>query len=108
MKVNHHGNKRVVFVVLIVLTIISLQLGWWIALSLDQSLSYEQLQERFLQPYPAFLGSARAVTGINLLLALVCWLWSMRTLIRASKDAIGWTALVWSSVLVIWLGFSLS
>lgn len=108
MKIKHPTNNRLSLLVLIVLTIITLQIGWWMVLSSDPSLSFEELQAKFIQPYPALLGSPRDITAINLLLALGCWWWTIRNLVRATNNVIGWMIFVWNSVLVLWLGFSLS
>jgi hypothetical protein len=108
MAANYASRKRTTLLILLVLTIISVQVGWWIVLSQDQNLNYEILQERFLQPYPAFLRTPRSITFINLLAALICWLGSLWILIRSPRETWGWVGCIWSTVLLIWLGFSLA
>lgn len=100
-------NKTTVFV-LLTLVIVSMQIGWWIVLSGDESLSYAQVQTRFVRPYPSFLSSASMITWINLLITGICWFWSVRAVARGLESRWIVVALVWSSLIVLWLGFSLS
>ena len=100
-------NVLLFFVGLILLTIVVVDLYWWIELTSDTSKSFEQVKQEYFSKFPNFIGRGNGVTIFNLALLLSSAYLFIKSRAVEWLKTLSTIALVLCTVLGAWKIFTL-
>ena len=94
-------------VALILLSIVSIDMYWWISISLNSTQSFDENLAEYYQKFPVSLRNGRLTTVINIIfLAIATFLFVKTSSVVQTKKA-SLVFIIISSSLMIWQIFSL-
>jgi hypothetical protein len=92
---------------IILLTIVSADIYWWISIASDNSKTFKEVQSMYHQKFPEFLRNGKLITFINIILLAAATFLFIKTssVFQLKKVSLGF--MIISSLLAIWQIFTL-
>ena len=102
-------NKESLYFIigLILLSIVGIDVYWWIIISSDSSKTFSEVQTAYLQKFPLFLRNGKSITMINIVLLSISAFLFQKASNFASFKKLGLIFMIICLVLIAWQFFSL-
>ena len=102
-------NKEFLYFIagLILLTIVSVDIYWWVSISSDYSKTFSEVQAEYHRKFPPFLRNGRLITVINIILLSISIFLFEKISSSEQFKKLGLIFMIICSVLVFWQIFTL-
>ena len=100
-------NQAYFILALICLAVVSIDIYWWISITMDTSKPFEVEQAEYYQKFPTFLRNGRLITVLNIVLLSLSSLLFFKSTSVARLKGVSWVLMDICWVLLAWQIFTL-